>query len=158
MNKKIELNKPVPNFKFTATNHVDSDLAAQKGRVIVLYFYPKDNTPGCTSESKDFRDYFNDFYAANTTIFGISRDSLTSHEKFKLKYNLPYELISDQDEQLCQLFDVLKMKSLFGKQYQGLVRSTFVLDSEGKLLREWREVKVSGHAKEVLDYVKSLKK
>jgi len=117
---------------------------------MVLYFYPKDHTPGCTTESQNFRDLHQDFHAANCLVFGVSRDSLKSHESFRAKQNLPFPLISDADEALCKLFGVIKMKNLYGKQVRGIERSTFLIDAEGRLVQEWRGVKVAGHAAEVL--------
>ncbi len=151
----IQLNEKFPSLTWQATGEIQSS-DALTGKNIVLYFYPKDHTPGCTQESQDFRDLYAKFNQANTVILGISRDSLTSHEKFKTKHSLPFELISDKDENLCQLFDVIKQKSLFGKKYMGIERSTFVFDANGILLHEWRKVKVSGHAKEVLEKVQAL--
>ena len=123
------------------------------GKNIVLYFYPRDNTPGCTSESIDFRDNFKSFQKKNTLIFGISKDSLSSHEKFKEKFNFPFELISDPEEKVCKAFDVIKEKSMYGKKYLGIERSTFLVDSKGKLKKEWRKVKVKGHVEEVLNSI-----
>ena len=118
---------------------------------MVVYFYPKDSTPGCTTEGQGFRDYYAEFQAANTEVFGVSRDSLKSHENFKAKQGFPFELLSDKDEALCQLFDVIKLKKLYGKESLGIERSTFVLDKNGEIAHEWRKVKVAGHAQEVLD-------
>ena len=151
----LTLGQVVANFTATATSDQQVSLAALKGKKLVLYFYPKDSTPGCTTQGGNFRDLYSEFKAANTEIFGISRDSLKSHEKFKAKQNYPFELISDEDETLCKLFDVLKLKKLFGKEYMGIERSTFLIDEEGKLLQEWRKVKVAGHVQEVLAAVKS---
>jgi len=146
----------IPNFAFTATNELNAHLNDYKGQNIVLYFYPKDATPGCTTEGQDFRDAYPQFKALNTQIFGISRDSLKSHELFKAKQNFPFELISDHEEQLCQLFDVIKMKSMYGKQVRGIERSTFIIDSQGLLRHEWRKVSVKGHVGEVLSTLKSI--
>lgn len=146
----------LPNFEFNATNNLKAHLNDYLGKVVVLYFYPKDATPGCTTEGQDFRDAFSQFKKANAVIFGISRDSLKSHEKFKEKQNFPFELISDNEEQLCQLFDVIKMKSMYGKQVRGIERSTFVIDTKGILSHEWRKVKIEGHVNEVLDAIKTL--
>lgn len=126
------------------------------GKYLVLYFYPKDNTPGCTNESKDFRDLYADFQKLNTEIVGISRDTLASHNKFKEKHQLPFTLISDTDSKVCDLFKVIKEKSMFGRTALGLVRSTFLFDPKGKLLQEWRKVKVAGHAEEVLRTVRDM--
>ena len=152
----LTLDKKVPNFSFLATNDTQMDLADLKGQNIVLYFYPKDNTPGCTMESQDFRDAYPQFSKLNTCIFGISRDSLSSHEKFKAKHDFPFELISDSDESVCDIFDVVKMKSMFGKAYRGIVRSTFLIDANGILRQEWRKVSVKNHVAEVLQAVKKL--
>ena len=152
----ITLNKPAPDFSFAATSDTNKKLSDLRGKHVVIYFYPKDNTPGCTSESKDFTAKADEFAQANTIILGVSKDSLASHEKFKAKYNMPFELISDPDEVICRLFDVIQLKNFMGKQYMGIVRSTFVIDANGILRQEWRKVKVNGHVDTVLDYVKSL--
>jgi len=132
------------------------NLADYRGKNLVLYFYPKDNTPGCTTEGMQFRDLHPQFQAANTDIFGISRDSLKSHENFKGKLGMPFELISDPDETLCTMFDVMKMKNMYGKQVRGVERSTFVIDGAGKVVKEWRGVKVPAHVDEVLAFIKTL--
>lgn len=152
----MKANDAVPNFEFKATNNLSAQLNDYKGQTVVLYFYPKDATPGCTTEGQDFRDAYPQFQALNTQIFGISRDSLKSHENFKAKQNFPFELISDSEEQLCQLFDVIKMKSMYGKQVRGIERSTFIIDNEGVLKHEWRKVSVKGHVEEVLNTLRSL--
>ena len=131
-------------------------LSALRGSTVVLYFYPKDNTPGCTTEGMQFRDLHRKFVGAGARVFGISRDSLKSHESFKAKMKFPFELLSDADEKICEQFGVMKMKSLYGRKYRGIERSTFVIDKHGALAREWRGVKVPGHAQEVLDFVKTL--
>lgn len=131
-------------------------LADYKGKKIVLYFYPKDNTPGCTTEGIHFRDLHAQFRQANAEIFGVSRDSLRSHEGFKAKLDLPFELISDPEETLCTMFDVMKMKNMYGKKVRGIERSTFIIDESGKLVKEWRGVKVPGHIDDVLEFVKAL--
>ena len=123
---------------------------------MVLYFYPKDSTPGCTTQGQDFRDLYAEFQAANTEIFGISRDSLRSHTNFKTKQDFPFELISDADEALCKLFDVIKLKKMYGKEHLGIERSTFLIDTEGRLAQEWRKVKVAGHVAEVLEAARAL--
>ena len=148
--------KLVPNFSAAMTGSNPMTLSGLKGKKIVLYFYPKDNTPGCTTEAMQFRDLYDAFKATDTEIFGISRDSLRSHEGFKSKLGLPFELISDPDETLCIMFDVMKLKNMYGKQSRGIERSTFVIDGTGKLVKEWRGVKVPGHVNEVLEYVKAL--
>ena len=127
-----------------------------RGKTLILYFYPKDSTPGCTTESQEFRDQYESFVKAGAVIFGISRDSLKSHEKFKADSELPFELISDPDEALCSAFGVMKMKNMYGKQVRGIERSTFVFDGDGVLIRAWRGVKVPGHVEEVLEYVRNL--
>jgi peroxiredoxin Q/BCP len=132
-------------------------LSAHKGKAVVLYFYPKDNTPGCTTEGMEFRDLATKFAKSGAVIAGVSRDSLKSHQNFKTKLDLPFELISDPDEKLCELFDVMKLKNMYGKQVRGVERSTFVFDAHGKPAREWRGVKAPGHAAEVLEFIKTLK-
>lgn len=145
------LNKKVPNFNFVATSELTGKLSDYKGKKIVLYFYPKDSTPGCTKESEGFRDHHLKFKRHNTIIFGISRDTLKSHEKFKDKLGLPFELISDEEASLCQLFDVIKLKNMYGKKVRGIERSTFLIDETGKLVGVWRKVKVDGHVEAVLE-------
>ncbi|MDT3710777.1 MAG: peroxiredoxin [Pseudomonas sp.] len=152
----IELDQPVATFQAQATGGLQVDLAALKGEQVVLYFYPKDNTPGCTTEGQDFRDRYEAFRAVNTRVFGVSRDSLKTHENFKNKQGFPFELISDQDEQLCQLFEVIKLKKLYGKEYLGIDRSTFLIDRNGVLRQQWRGVKVPGHAEAVLQAAQAL--
>lgn len=149
------IGQPVPDFAFAATNGLSAHLEDYKGQYVVLYFYPKDATPGCTTEGQDFRDTYPKFQALNAQIFGISRDSLKSHENFKAKQNFPFELISDSEEQLCQLFDVIKMKSMYGKQVRGIERSTFLINPEGLLIHEWRKVSVKGHVEDVLNTIQS---
>ncbi|NMG30408.1 peroxiredoxin [Aromatoleum evansii] len=144
------------DFTLPATGGASITLSALRGRKLVLYFYPKDNTPGCTNETADFRDHHTAFQAAGCEVFGISRDSLKSHENFKAKLGLPFELISDPEEVACNAFGVIKMKNMYGKQVRGIERSTFVIDADGVVRREWRGVKVAGHAQEVLDFVNSL--
>ncbi|MBO9535810.1 peroxiredoxin [Herbaspirillum sp.] len=150
------LNKTVPDFSASMTGGRDFHLADYKGRNLVLYFYPKDNTPGCTTEGMQFRDLHGEFQRHNTDIFGISRDSLKSHENFKGKLEMPFELISDPDETLCTMFDVMKMKNMYGKQVRGVERSTFVIDGSGKVVKEWRGVKVPAHVDEVLAFIKTI--
>lgn len=150
------LNMTVPDFSADMTGSKPFQLSAYQGKNLVLYFYPKDNTPGCTTESMQFRDLHAEFAAANTEIFGISRDSLRSHEGFKAKLELPFELISDGDERVCTMFDVMVMKSMYGKKVRGVERSTFLIDASGKIMKEWRGVKVLGHVDEVLEFVKTL--
>lgn len=148
------LNASVPEFSAPMTGDKTFTLSDYRGKTVVLYFYPKDNTPGCTTESMRFRDLHPQFQAAKTEIFGISRDSLRSHENFKAKLEMPFELISDPDEAVCSLFKVMKQKMMYGKQVRGIERSTFVIDANGKLVKEWRGVKVPEHVDEVLEYVK----
>lgn len=150
------VNLIVPDFSAPMTGEQTFTLADYRGKTVVLYFYPKDNTPGCTTESMRFRDLYPEFQRANTEIFGISRDSIRSHEGFKSKLEMPFDLISDPDETVCNLFNVMKMKNMYGKKVRGIERSTFVIDGAGKLVKEWRGVKVPGHVDEILDYVKSL--
>lgn len=150
------MNRVVANFKASATSDKTIELKELRGQKVVLYFYPKDSTPGCTTEGQDFRDLHGRFKRAKTVVFGVSRDSLASHEKFKDKQSFPFELISDPDEKLCRQFDVIKEKSLYGRKFMGIERSTFLIDEDGKLRAEWRKVKVKGHAEEVLAAVKLL--
>lgn len=152
----VPLDHPVADFSAAATSGQQVSLSALKGRQVVIYFYPKDSTPGCTTEGQGFRDQHAAFQAANTVIFGVSRDGMKSHENFKCKQEFPFELISDKDEALCQLFDVIKPKKLYGKEYLGIDRSTFLIDAEGVLRREWRGVKVPGHVDEVLAAAQAL--
>jgi peroxiredoxin Q/BCP len=137
-----------PPFTLTATNHFCFDTRQEKA--FILYFYPKDNTPGCTTESIDFRDHAAQFHALGYRIFGLSRDSLKSHENFKAKLNLPFELISDPEEVACEAFDVMKLKNMYGKQVRGIERSTFIIDAKGNIIKAYRKIKVPGHVKEVL--------
>lgn len=150
------LNRVVKDFRAAATGDQTIQLKSLRGQKVVIYFYPKDSTPGCTTESQDFRDLHAKFRRQKTVILGVSRDSIASHEKFKAKHKFPFELLSDPDEKLCKQFDVIHEKSLYGRKFMGVVRSTFLLDENGKLRREWRKVKVKGHAQEVLDAVKEL--
>jgi len=147
----VAIDSPVADFQVQATSGQPVALGALRGKQVVLYFYPKDSTPGCTTEGQNFRDLHGEFAAADTLIFGVSRDSLKSHENFKCKQAFPFELISDADEQLCQLFDVIKQKKLYGREYLGIERSTFLIDKDGVLRQEWRGVKVPGHAQAVLE-------
>lgn len=154
----VEVGKKVPKFTLPATGDQNLSLSNFKDKNVVLYFYPKDSTPGCTREGQDFRDNYNKFKRQNTVVLGVSRDSVKSHENFKTKQEFPFELLSDKDETLCSLFDVIKMKNMYGKKVRGIERSTFLIDSSGKLRQEWRKVKVDGHAEEVLNAVKKLNK
>lgn len=150
------LNMAVPDFAADMTGDKRFQLSDYRGRTLVLYFYPKDNTPGCTTEAMQFRDLHQRFLDAGASIIGVSRDSLRSHEGFKTKLGLPFELISDPDETVCAMFDVMKMKSMYGKQVRGVERSTFLIDAEGKIVKEWRGVKVPGHVDEVLALIENL--
>ncbi len=153
---QVAIDQPVPDFSAAATGGQTVRLSELRGSKVVIYFYPKDNTPGCTTEGQDFRDHFAEFQAANTVIFGVSRDSLKSHERFKEKHGFPFELIADPDEELCRLFDVIKEKNMYGRKVMGIERSTFLIDAEGVLRREWRKVKVKGHVAEVLEACQAL--
>jgi thioredoxin-dependent peroxiredoxin len=146
----VSVGQPVPDFSAVATGDQTVRLSELRGHRVVLYFYPKDNTPGCTVEGQQFRDLHDQFAASNVAVFGVSRDSLRSHENFRAKHGLPFHLIADTDETLCKLFEVLKLKKLYGKESIGVERSTFLIDETGVLRREWRKVKVDGHAEAVL--------
>ena len=146
----------IPDFSLPATGGVLFQSRKLKRKLLILYFYPKDNTPGCTTETSQFRDHFSEFQALQCDVFGISRDRLKTHENFKAKLELPFELLSDTEEVACQLFDVIKMKNLYGKQVRGIERSTFLFDQHGKLLQEWRGVKAAKHVPEVLEFLGSL--
>lgn len=146
----VTLGQPVPDFTAEATSNTAVKLSELKGRKVVLFFYPKDNTPGCTSEGQAFRDNFARFSESDTIIFGVSKDSLKSHENFRAKHDFPFELISDPDETLCKLFDVIKLKQMYGKEYMGIERSTFLIDSDGILQHEWRKVRIKNHVEDVL--------
>lgn len=150
------MNRVVGDFSCPMTGDATFKLKGYRGKHVVIYFYPKDATPGCTTEGQDFRDLHAKFKRANTVIFGVSRDSLKSHEKFKDKQSFPFELLSDEDEKVCKKFDVIREKNLYGRKFMGVERSTFLIDADGKLRREWRKVKVKGHAAEVLAAVKEL--
>lgn len=150
------LGKPVPDFSLPSTGGGTFRLSAQRGKRLVLYFYPKDNTPGCTTEGADFRDRYREFKRLGCEVLGVSRDSLKSHESFKAKMAFPLELLADPEERACAQFGVMKDKNLYGKKVRGIERSTFVIDEKGRLAREWRGVKVPGHAEEVLSFVKAL--
>lgn len=149
------LNRVVKNFSCVATGNQTIELKSLRGKKVVLYFYPKDSTPGCTTEGQDFRDLHATFKRQNTVILGASRDSIASHEKFKEKQSFPFDLLSDPDEKLCRQFDVIQEKTLYGRKFMGVERSTFLIDEDGKLRREWRKVRVKGHADEVLAAVKN---
>ncbi|MDD0972964.1 peroxiredoxin [Pseudomonas fontis] len=154
----VALDQPVADFQAQATSDQAVSLDSLQGKQVVIYFYPKDSTPGCTTEGQGFRDHYAAFQAANTEIFGVSRDGLKSHENFKAKQGFPFELISDKDEALCQLFEVIKLKKLYGKEYLGVDRSTFLIDQHGVLRKEWRGVKVPGHVEAVLAEAQALNK
>ena len=152
----LKVGDKAPDFTVNDQDGNPVKLSDLKGKKVVLYFYPKDMTSGCTLESQQFRDLHAAFRRANTRVIGVSRDSMASHERFKKKESLPFELLADEDEKLCGLFDVIKEKSLYGRKYMGIERSTFLIDAEGVLRREWRKVKVPGHAQEVLEAAKDL--
>ena len=150
------LDQPAPHLELPATGAKTFRLADAKGRTVVLYFYPKDNTPGCTTEGQQFRDLHPEFQKLNCDVYGISRDSMKSHESFRTKMGFPFDLLSDADETACKLFDVIKMKNMYGKKVRGIERSTFVIDNRGVVRKAWRGVKVPGHVEEVLEFVKTL--
>ncbi|BCX82945.1 thioredoxin-dependent peroxiredoxin [Methylomarinovum caldicuralii] len=152
----VQAGQPVPDFSAPATGGRTVRLSDLKGKWVVLYFYPKDHTPGCTLEGRAFRDHYEAFKQLGAEIFGVSRDSLKTHENFKARQGFPFELISDRDETLCRLFDVIKPKKMFGREYRGIERSTFLIDPEGRLAAEWRKVKVKGHVDEVLARLRAL--
>lgn len=151
----VQVGSTVPEFSAASTGG-EVSLSGLRGSKVVLYFYPKDDTPGCTTEGMRFRDLHDDFRQAGAVVLGVSRDTMKSHERFKSKLSFPFELVSDPDEALCEAFGVMKLKNMYGKQVRGIERSTFVLDAEGRLAREWRGVKVPGHVDEVLAAVQSL--
>lgn len=150
------LNKPIIDFELPATSNTTFKLSNFLGKNLIVYFYPKDSTPGCTTQGMLFRDHYAAFQAANTDIVGISRDSIKSHENFKAKFSFPFELLSDAEELACNIFDVIKMKNMYGKQVRGIQRSTFVVDKSGLLIKEWRGVKVNGHVEEVLQFIEAI--
>lgn len=155
MTDKARLGESIPSFSLLATNDrtiTDSDFS---GHYTILYFYPKDNTPGCTTEGQDFSAAYDELKQLNAQVFGVSKDSIRKHENFKTKFDFPFELISDPDETLCNLFDVIKLKKNYGREYMGIERSTFLINPEGKLVHEWRKVKVKEHVKEVMDTLKT---
>ncbi|MBH20893.1 MAG: peroxiredoxin [Rhodobiaceae bacterium] len=155
MTKKLE-GKKCPSFKGECTSNKTFSNKDFLGKNLVIYFYPKDSTPGCTSEGQDFRDKYKEFKKLNTEILGVSRESIKSHENFKLKQSFPFELLSDPEEKVCKAFDVMKLKSMYGREYIGVDRSTFLVNSDGKVIREWRNVKVKDHVDEVFNSVKDL--
>jgi thioredoxin-dependent peroxiredoxin len=154
----IAVSKPIPEFEGVATNGVKVTQSSHHGKVVVLYFYPKDNTPGCTTEAMEFRDKHKEFAKAGAVVFGVSRDNLRSHDEFKAKLELPFELIADTEEKMCHMFGVVKNKIMYGKKVKGIERSTFLIGADGVLKAEWRGLKVPGHVDEVLKAVKQLKK
>jgi len=151
-----ELNQPAPAFDLPATGEQQISLAGLSGRKVVLYFYPRDATPGCTTESQNFRDSIDAFTAANAIILGISQDPVASHEKFKAKQAMPFELLSDEEGGVCRAYDVIKLKKMYGKEFEGIERSTFLIDEKGVLRQAFRKVKVPGHVDEVLEAVQAL--
>lgn len=153
---KVQIGRVVPNFKLPATGDQEIELKSLRGNNVVVYFYPKDSTPGCTTEGSDFKASYQKFKRRNTVVLGVSRDSIASHEKFKAKLGFPFELLSDADEKACRLFDVIKEKNMYGRKVMGIERSTFLIDDKGKLRNEWRKVKVKGHVDEVLEAVSGL--
>jgi thioredoxin-dependent peroxiredoxin len=156
MSRKVALGEKVPDVALSITGGHPAKLSHFRGKHLVLYFYPRDNTPGCTSEGEDFRDQYRRFQRHKTEILGVSRDNLASHEKFKSKYKFPFDLVSDEGEDLCKLFDVIREKTLYGRKYLGVDRSTFLIDKDGVLRREFRGVKVTGHVQEVLETIEKL--
>ena len=153
---KVTVGKKVPDFSLPATGDKDVSLSGYKGKNVVLYFYPRDSTSGCTTEGQNFRDSINTFKRRNTVILGLSRDSVKSHENFKAKQAFPFDLLSDSEEKACTLFDVIREKNMYGRKVMGIERSTFLIDDKGILRKEWRKVKVAGHVDEVLEAVKGL--
>ncbi len=154
----IAVNKSIPEFESNATSGVRVTHTSHLGKVLILYFYPKDNTPGCTTEAMQFRDKYKEFIKAGATVFGVSRDNMKSHEDFKEKLGLPFELIADTEEKMCHMFGVVKNKIMYGKKVKGIERSTFLIGTDGCLKEEWRGLKVPGHVDEVLKAVKALNK
>ena len=156
--KKIKIGEKVKNFTGQSTDKVDFNLKNHLKGIVILFFYPKDNTPGCTQEGIDFSEHIRKFKNKNSQVFGISRDNLKSHNNFKEKFKFKFDLISDPDEKICNMFDVIKEKNMYGKKYMGVERSTFIINEKGILIKEWRKVKVQGHALEVLDFIKEQNK
>ena len=155
--QKIKVGKKVPVFSLPSTGNKILKLSDLKGKNIVIYFYPKDATPGCTIEGQNFRDNIRKFSSRNTIVLGVSRDKINSHEKFKKNQKFPFDLLSDEDETLCKIFDVIKEKNMYGKKFIGIERSTFLIDEKGILRKEWRKVKVKDHVEEVLTVLKEIK-
>lgn len=154
----VVLNKPIPGFEALATSDIQFSLNNYHGKIVVLYFYPKDNTPGCTAEALQFRERYKDLVKTGAVVFGVSRDNMQSHETFKKKLNLPFDLIADTEEKLCHMFGVVKNKIMYGKKVKGIQRSTFLIDAQGILREEWRGLKVPGHADEILKVIKAINK
>ena len=153
---KVHVGKKVPDFKALLDNEETFKLSENKGKNLVFYFYPKDNTPGCTKEGEDFRDNYSVIKKLNTEVIGVSKDSVTSHQKFIQKFNFPFNLISDENEKVCNLFNVIKEKNMYGRKYMGIERSTFLIDTNGKLVKEWRKVRVKGHVDDVIESIKEI--
>ncbi|EGV51783.1 peroxiredoxin [Candidatus Endoriftia persephone] len=153
----VEIGQPIPDIELLLTGNQQSRLSAYRGKPLLLYFYPKASTPGCTTEGRDFSALINKFRRQSTVILGASRDGLKAQENFKAKQQFPFELISDKEEALCNLFDVIKLKNMYGKQVRGIERSTFLIDEQGVLRQEWRKVKIKGHAEEVLEAIKAMR-
>ena len=153
---KVQVGKKVPDFKALLDNEETFKLSENKGKNLVFYFYPKDNTPGCTKEGEDFRDNYSVIKKLNTEVIGVSKDSVASHQKFIKKFNFPFNLISDENEKVCNLFNVIKEKNMYGRKYMGIERSTFLIDTNGKLVKEWRKVRVKGHVDDVIESIKEI--
>ena len=153
---KVHVGKKVPDFKALLDNEETFKLSENKGKNLVFYFYPKDNTPGGTKEGEDFRDNYSVIKKLNTEVIGVSKDSVTSHQKFVQKFNFPFNLISDENEKVCNLFNVIKEKNMYGRKYMGIERSTFLIDTKGKLVKEWRKVRVKGHVDDVIESIKEI--
>ena len=153
---KVHVGKKVPDFKALLDNEETFKLSENKGKNLVFYFYPKDNTPGCTKEGEDFRDNYSVIKKLKTEVIGVSKDSVASHQKFIKKFNFPFNLISDENEKVCNLFNVIKEKNMYGRKYMGIERSTFLIDANGKLVKEWRKVRVKGHVDDVLESIKEI--
>ena len=153
---KVHVGKKVPDFKALLDNEETFKLSENKGKNLVFYFYPKDNTPGCTKEGEDFRDNYSVIKKLNTEVIGVSKDSVASHQKFIKKFNFPFNLISDENEKVCNLFNVIKEKNMYGRKYMGIERSTFLIDTNGKLIKEWRKVRVKGHVDDVIESIKEI--
>ena len=153
---KVHVGKKVPDFKALLDNEETFKLSENKGKNLVFYFYPKDNTPGCTKEGEDFRDNYSVIKKLNTEVIGVSKDSVASHQKFIKKFNFPFNLISDENEKVCNLFNVIKEKNMYGRKYMGIERSTFLIDTNGNLIKEWRKVRVKGHVDDVIESIKEI--